>query len=54
MEWIKSRTLWTQAFTVIITVIYALEPFVEPELFALIVAVLQAFAGYFRINAKVT
>lgn len=53
MKWLKSRQFWTQAFVVGFTVLYALETFVEPVYFAAIVAVAQAFAFWFRIDARV-
>lgn len=53
MKWLRSRQFWMQIITIVLTVIYALEPFVEPVYFAAIVAVVQAVAFWFRIDARV-
>jgi hypothetical protein len=44
----KSRTNWTIAVGVLVTVIQVAQPFMSPEVYALVSTIIGAVAVYFR------
>jgi hypothetical protein len=52
MEIFKSRTILTVLLTLFIANVQLVAPFLSPEQYTLLVSILMALAGYFRINAR--